>query len=94
MSRFSSPFLAKSPLRNDKTIVGENTGKIASDDKGEYVLVSETSKAAKAGDTIRPTGGKGNFKPFEKGKSLGSQDGYLVGGDYKVDKKNNVIDYK
>jgi len=92
-SKFSSPFMAKSPL-NDRTIVGENTGEIASDDKGEYVLVSETSQSAKAGDTIRPSGGKGKFKPFEKGKSLGSQDGYLVGGDYKVDKNNNIIDYK
>jgi len=93
MGKFSSPFLAKNPIKNDRIIVGENTGEIASDDKGEYVLISETSKSAKAGDTIRPPGGKGPFKPFEQGKSLGSKDGYLIGGDYKVDENNNIIDY-
>ena len=36
---------------------------------------------------------QGNFKPFEQGKSLGSKDGYLIGGDYKVDENNNIIDY-
>jgi len=94
MSKFSSPFLAKSPLNNGKKIAGENTGGIASDDKGEYVLISETSASAKAGDTIRPQGGRGKFKPFVKGKSLGSKDGYLIGGDYKIDDKGNLVDYQ
>ena len=67
MGEFSSPFLAKNPIKNDRIIVGENTGEIASDDDGEYVLISETSKSAKAGDTIRPQGGKGNFKSFKQG---------------------------
>ena len=83
-----------SPLNNGKKIVGENTGEIASDDKGEYVLISETSVSAKRGDTIRPPGGKGKFKPFVKGKSLGSKDGYLIGGDYKIDDKGNLVDYQ
>ena len=38
------------------------------------------------GDTIRPANNK-SFKPAVIGKSLGSKDGYLVGGDYKT-KKN------
>ena len=94
MTKFSSPFLAKSPLNNGKKIIGENTGAIASDDKGEYVLILENSVSAKAGDTIRPPKGEIKFKPFVQGKSLGSKDGYLIGGDYKIDDEGHLVDYQ
>jgi len=88
MSKFSSPFLAKSPLNNGKKIIGEDTGEIQFDKKGEYVLHREK-------DTIRPPKGEMKFKPFVQGKSLGSKDGYLIGGDYTVDSKTNrLVHYK
>ena len=56
--------------------------------KGEYVLHREK-------DTIRPPKGEMKFKPFVQGKSLGSKDGYLIGGDYTVDSKTNrLVHYK
>lgn len=68
-----------------KNLVGENTGMIKKDKKGEYVLRTFESVGGQKGDTIRPANNK-MFKPAVIGKSLGSKDGYLIGGDYKVEK--------
>jgi len=88
MTKFSSPFLAKSPLNNGKKIIGEDTGKIKSDKKGEYVLHKEK-------DTIRPPKGETQFKPFVLDKSLGkNSSGYLIGGDYKIDDEGHLVDYQ
>ena len=77
-----------SPLNNGKKIIGEDTGEIQSDKKGEYVLHREK-------DTIRPPKGETQFKPFVQGKSLGrNSGGYLIGGDYKIDDKGHLIDYQ
>ena len=77
-----------SPLTNnhdDKKLVGENTGEIKKDKKGrEYSLVMEDSKNFIKGDTIRPA----NNKTFKKSITT---DGYIMGGDYKVDKRNRII---
>ena len=77
-----------SPLNNnhyDKKLVGENTGEIKKDKKGrEYSLVMEDSKNFRKGDTIRPA----NNKTFKKSITT---DGYIMGGDYKVDKRNRII---
>ena len=74
----------KSPVKR-QSLTGENTGKIKKDKKGEYVLRSEESVAGQKGDTIRPANDK-MFKKAVIGKSLGSKDGYLIGGDYNVSK--------
>ena len=71
-----------------KNITGENTGEIKTDKKGEYTLINENSVSANKGDTIRPANNK-FFKPAVIGKSQGSKDGYLIGGDYSVSKKGN-----
>ncbi len=69
-----------------KNLVGENTGRIKKDKKGEYVLRLEESVAGQKGDTIRPANNQKFFKPAVIGKSLGSKDGYLIGGNYNVKK--------
>tara|TARA_R100000664_G_scaffold12720_1_gene20422 strand:+ start:606 stop:863 length:258 start_codon:yes stop_codon:yes gene_type:complete len=75
-SKFSTPFMAKSPLNDVKKIVGQDTSEIKSDDKGEYVTYDN--------DTIRPADGK-NFQKFIKGKQSGKMDsGYLSDDDYTV----------
>ena len=71
-----------------ENITGENTGEIKTDKKGEYTLINENSVSANKGDTIRPANNK-FFKPAVIGKSQGSKDGYLIGGDYSVSKKGN-----
>lgn len=79
---------AMSPFNNnhdDKKLVGENTDEIKKDKKGrEYSLVMEDSKNFRKGDTIRPA----NNKTFKKSITT---DGYIMGGDYKVDKRNRII---
>ena len=75
----------KSPA-NQNMVTGENTDEIQTDKRGEYSLVmDETQEGMKAGDTIRPANNK-IFKPAVIGKSQGSKDGYLIGGDYNVSK--------
>jgi hypothetical protein len=75
----------KSPAKKQR-LTGENTSEIKKDNKGEYSLVmDETQAGLKSGDTIRPANNK-FFKPAVIGKSLGSKDGYLIGGDYNVSK--------
>ena len=79
---------AMSPFNNnhdDKKLVGENTDEIKKDKKGrEYSLIMEDSKNFRKGDTIRPA----NNKTFRKSITT---DGYIMGGDYKVDKRNRII---
>ncbi len=80
-----------------KMVTGENTGKIQTDERGEYSLVmDETQQGLKVGDTIRPSNNK-LFKPAILGKSLGSRDGYLIGGDYDIEEtgdKNYILKNK
>ena len=86
MGGIKIPNFYASPLHNSKLLTGENTDKIQTDDKGEYSLVmEETQEGLKTGDTIRPANNK-FFKPAVIGKSQGSKDGYLIGGDYNVQK--------
>ena len=77
MKNFSSQFTGKSPLSKlKKKIVGQDTGEIKTDKKGEYVMHSK--------DTIRPANNK-NFRPFIKGKqSCKMSSGYLSDDDYTV----------
>ncbi len=79
-------------------VTGENTDKIQTDERGEYSLVmNETQQGLKAGDTIRPSNNKKMFKPAVIGKSQGSKDGYLIGGDYDIEKtgdKNYILKNK
>jgi len=71
---------------NQNMVTGENTDEIQTDERGEYSLVmDETQQGLKQGDTIRPANNK-FFKPAVIGKSQGSKDGYLIGGDYDVQK--------
>ena len=90
MGGIKIPNFYASPLHdNDMTLnVGENTSEIKTDKKGEFVLRSEESVAGQKSDTIRPANNK-SFKPAVIGKSLGSEGGYLVGGDYNVSKTGN-----
>ena len=85
MGGIKIPNFYASPLHNDTLVTGENTSEIKTDKKGEFVLRSEESVAGQKGDTIRPANNK-SFKPAVIGKSLGSKDGYLIGGDYNVSK--------
>ena len=86
MGGIKIPNFYASPLHNNKLLTGENTDEIQTDDRGEYSLVlDETQEGLKTGDTIRPANNK-FFKPAVIGKSLGSKDGYLIGGDYNVQK--------
>ena len=87
MGGIKIPNFYATPLYNNQKLTGENTGKIKKDKKGnEYSLVmDETQEGLKSGDTIRPANNK-IFKPAVIGKSQGSKDGYLIGGDYNVSK--------
>ena len=82
----------QSPFQNNhdndivthKKLVGENTGKVQKDKKGnEFALVSETSKNFRKGDTIRPK----NKMNFNK-RIL--KDGFIMGGDY-ITRNNRII---
>jgi len=77
MKKFASQFVNKSPLSKlKKKIVGQDTGEIKTDKKGEYVMHGK--------DTIRPANNK-NFRPFIKGKQSGKMSsGYLSNDDYTV----------
>ena len=89
MGGIKIPNFYASPLHKNKMVsIGENTDKIKTDKKGEYSLVTEDTVNLSAGDTIRPANNK-SFKPAVIGKSLGSEGGYLVGGDYNVSKTGN-----
>ena len=78
-SKHCTPISYGSPLKQDKTITGENTGIIKVDKEGRpYSLIMENSVNARKGDTIRPQGGL-----FHPNKIV---DGYLMGGDYPVTK--------
>ena len=85
MGGIKIPNFYGSPLYNNQKLTGENTSEIKKDKKGEYVLRSEESVAGQKGDTIRPANDK-TFKKAVIGKSQGSKDGYLTGGDYNVSK--------
>ena len=86
MGGIKIPNFYGSPLYNNQKLTGENTSEIKTDKKGEYSLVmDETQAGLKSGDTIRPANNK-SFKPAVIGKSQGSKDGYLIGGDYNVSK--------
>ena len=86
MGGIKIPNFYASPLNNNVIkLTGENTGKVQKDKKGEYVLRTFESVGGQKGDTIRPANNK-TFKPAVIGKSLGSKDGYLIGGDYNVSK--------
>ena len=71
-SKHCSPINYGSPL--NQITVGENTGEVKKDKKGNYVLRSERSVAGAKGDTIR----------IPKNKHI--KDGYLMGGDYETKK--------
>ena len=82
----------QSPFQNNhdndivthKKLVGENTGKVQKDKKGnEFALISETSKKFRKGDTIRPK----NKMNFNK-RIL--KDGFIMGGDY-ITRNNRII---
>ena len=94
MGGIKIPNFYASPLNKNGITVGENTGRVQKDKKGEYVLRTFESVGGQKGDTIRPANNK-TFKPAVIGKSLGSKDGYLIGGDYNVkktgDKNYNII---
>jgi len=85
MGGIKIPNFYASPLNKNGITVGENTGGVQKDKKGEYVLRTFESVGGQKGDTIRPANNK-TFKPAVIGKSLGSKDGYLIGGDYNVSK--------
>ena len=85
MGGIKIPNFYASPLNKNGITVGENTGRVQKDKKGEYVLRTFESVGGQKGDTIRPANNK-TFKPAVIGKSLGSKDGYLIGGDYNVQK--------
>jgi hypothetical protein len=60
-----------------QSLMGENTGEIRKDKKGEdYALVLENTQNFSQGDTIRP----GNAPRFGD---------YIHGGDYKAKKKGD-----
>jgi len=91
MGGIKIPNFYGSPLYNNQKLTGENTSEIKKDKKGEYSLVDAKRSPGddlKIGDTIRPANNK-FFKPAVIGKSLGSNDGYLIGGDYNVQKTGN-----
>ncbi len=70
-----STFYGKSPMKQGKKLVGENTSEIKKDKKGkDYALILEDSKNFAKGDTIRP------------GNAPRSGD-YIMGGDYTAKKK-------
>jgi len=61
-------------------IIGENTSKIETDDKGMYSLIREDTDFASKGDTVR-------FTP----NTPIVDDEYISGGDYKASKKGKTI---
>ena len=67
---------AKNSAPLNQNTVGENTGEVQKDKKGNYVLRSERSVAGAKGDTIRIA---------NKFNKL-IQDDYLMGGDYETEK--------
>ena len=75
------------PDMKAKEIVGQDTGKVKTDKKGEYVMHGK--------DTIRPADNK-KFRPFIKGKQSGKMEsGYLsddnyttIGGKIRYGKKS------
>ena len=70
-----STFYGKSPMKQSKKLVGENTSEIKKDKKGkDYSLILEDSQNFAKGDTIRP------------GNAPRSGD-YIMGGDYTAKKK-------
>lgn len=73
-SKHCNPINYGSPL--NQNTVGENTGEVKKDKKGNYALRSERSVAGAKGDTIRI--------PNKLNKLI--QDGYLMGGDYETKK--------
>mgnify|MGYP003626456913 FL=1 len=70
----STELTAKDSAPLNQITVGENTGEVEEDKKGNYVLRSERSIAGAKGDTIR----------IPNNKLI--QDGYLIGGDYETKK--------
>jgi len=77
MGGIKIPNFYASPLHDNGTTVGENTGEVQEDKKGKYVLRSEQSVAGEKGDTLR----------IKNPKII--KDGYLTGGDYKTKKISN-----
>ena len=64
------------PSMKSKKIIGQDTGKVQTDKKGEYVMHGT--------DTIRPADNK-KFRPFVNGKQSGKMpSGYLSDDDYTV----------
>jgi hypothetical protein len=64
------------PSMKSKKIVGQDTGKVKSDKKGEYVMHGK--------DTIRPADNK-KFRPFVQGKQSGKMEsGYLSDDNYTI----------
>ena len=62
------------PSMKAKEIVGQDTGKVKTDKKGEYVMYGK--------DTIRPSDNK-KFRPFVQGKQSGKMEsGYLSDDNY------------
>ena len=61
-------------------IVGENTGKIKKDEKGDYALIMDDTEFANKGDTVRFTS-----------KTPIVDNEYISGGDYKATKKGKTI---
>mgnify|MGYP003632338733 CR=1 FL=1 len=74
MGGIKIPNFYASPLHDNGTTVGENTGEVKEDEKGKFVLRSEQSVAGEKGDTLR----------IKNPKLI--KDGYLIGGDYKTKK--------
>ena len=67
-----------SPAKQDKKVVGEQTGKIGTDKKGETFTIQQfdTQEGLQAGDTL--------FIPPAHHKSI-IDDEYLEGGDYEAE---------
>ena len=64
------------PDMKAKEIVGQDTGKVKTDKKGEYVMHGK--------DTIRPADNK-KFRPFVQGKQSGKMEsGYLSDDNYTI----------
>ncbi len=74
MGGIKIPNFYASPLHDNGTTVGENTGEVKEDEKGKYVLRTFESTGGQKGDTLR----------IKNPKLI--KDGYLMGGDYKTKK--------
>ena len=77
MGGIKIPNFYASPLNKNGITVGENTGVVQKDKKGEYVLRTFESVGGQKGDTLR----------IKDPKLI--KDGYLKGGDYKTKKISN-----